>query len=511
MTMNCQICMQGVAKFGFKKEKIKKFCTNCAKTVENCCNLTVKLCEEEECRTSAGYNFRDANGKRFCSAHKQPGMIDKAHPLCIYVDENGTHCEKNPSRGFAGEKAKYCEPHSKFFDNIEIISSGLCKWKNGDEKCFQRASFNIQGKKTGVYCKKHKEENMIFVLSCNKCIEPGCKTRPSYNYLTEKERIYCSKHKKPDMYNIADKRCDFEGCIQMATCNFTDQTKSLYCCTHKLPDMVNIRSKKCEYPYCNTEPSCNVEGETIKRFCAKHKEPGMVNVKNRKCKEAGCRTEASCNFIGETKRLYCCLHRKTGMFDISTKRCKNIEGGYVCETRENKLYDGYCVRCFVGLFPFEKKTRNYKTKELKVCEYIQENFQDFTISFDKVITDGCSKRRPDMYIDMGSHSVIIEVDENQHDTYENICENKRFMQIFTDLGNRPMILIRFNPDEYINDKKEKIKSCWSKSKDGLAIINRNQRDQWQIRLQKLKEAIYYHINNKPQKEIEITRLYFDEL
>ncbi len=34
---------------------------------------------------------------------------------------------------------------------------------------------------------------------------------------------------------------------------------------------------------------------------------------------------------------------------------------------------------------------------------------------DKRVKDGCSKRRPDLFLDMGCHIVIIEVHENKHD------------------------------------------------------------------------------------------------
>lgn len=37
--------------------------------------------------------------------------------------------------------------------------------------------------------------------------------------------------------------------------------------------------------------------------------------------------------------------------------------------------------------------------------------------------------------------------------HSKLFENKRFMEIFNDLGNRLMYLIRFNPDKYYNKKK----------------------------------------------------------
>jgi hypothetical protein len=84
------------------------------------------------------------------------------------------------------------------------------------------------------------------------------------------------------------------------------------------------------------------------------------------------------------------------------------------------------------------------------------------------------------------------------------------MEIFRDLGNRPMCVIRFNPDQYFDENNVLVKSCWSYSKIGLAIINRSKRDEWKKRLEALKIAIQNNIENIPQKEIEITSIYFDK-
>ena len=50
------------------------------------------------------------------------------------------------------------------------------------------------------------------------------------------------------------------------------------------------------------------------------------------------------------------------------------------------------------------------------------------------------------------------------------CENKRIMEISRDLGHRPTVFIRFNPDEYVNGDGLIIKSCWKIHKSGLLNI-----------------------------------------
>ncbi len=111
-----------------------------------------------------------------------------------------------------------------------------------------------------------------------------------------------------------------------------------------------------------------------------------------------------------------------------------------------------------------------------------------------------TKRRPDLFIDLYNCSLIIEIDENQHKNYDTTCDNKRTMEIFTALGNRPIIFIRFNPDNY-----DKQKGIFSFSKDGIIKTN----DNYIPRINKLKECIDFHLNTIPIKEITIVYLFFN--
>ena len=72
-----------------------------------------------------------------------------------------------------------------------------------------------------------------------------------------------------------------------------------------------------------------------------------------------------------------------------------------------------------------------------------------------------------------------------------------------------MILIRFNPDDYVKGK-DKIKSCFSYNKRGLCRVNKKDTDRWNERLSELKNQIDYWIKNKTEKTIEIIHLFYDE-
>ena len=108
----------------------------------------------------------------------------------------------------------------------------------------------------------------------------------------------------------------------------------------------------------------------------------------------------------------------------------------------------YCFRCHCVLHPDEEIPRRFRLKEHVIVDAIKERHgSTLTIICDKKIEGGCSLRRPDLFIDLGSHCIIIEVDENQHRQYE--CEEKRMIDMYEDIGFRKMVFLRFNPDSYV--------------------------------------------------------------
>ena len=154
--------------------------------------------------------------------------------------------------------------------------------------------------------------------------------------------------------------------------------------------------------------------------------------------------------------------------------------------------------------------RNYKTKEKMVIDFVLSKFPDFTWITDKRVQDGCSRRRPDMLLDLGYQVVVVEIDENQHRYYDCSCQNKRLMELSQDVGHRNMIFIRFNPDAYKNERGVIVKSCWSLSKLGIVYLTTNASKEWNARLLSLTDQIEYWCNNRTDKTIETIQLYYDQ-
>jgi len=259
--------------------------------------------------------------------------------------------------------------------------------------------------------------------------------------------------------------------------------------------------------------NCGCEHGLMKKYCKECGGSALCIHEKRKnyCKE--CNGSAICEHGKE--KYYCkecggsqiCKHTK------EKKYCKECGGSALCktplcETFSNPKYYGHCLTCFIHLFPDEPNVRNYKTKEKDVIDRITQTFTSFTWVADKKVQDGCSRRRPDLLLDMGSHIIIVEIDENKHTDYDCSCENKRLMELSQDLQHRPIVFIRFNPDDYTNQDGILVKSCWKLNKLGVMQITKTKQKEWEERIETLKQQIQYWIDNPTEKTIEIIELFY---
>lgn len=207
---------------------------------------------------------------------------------------------------------------------------------------------------------------------------------------------------------------------------------------------------------CNTRASFNYVG-LKPRYCSKCKSEGMINIykKNKKfepkCSNCKMPNNSYYNYKG-LKPRYCIECKEENMIDVKHKHCE------ICKLFQAKQkYNWLCLTCFMWKNPEHIITRKYREKEMFVVNKIKDQYKNYDIRYNQTI-GGCSKRRPDILIELYTHCIIIEVDENQHKNY--ICEEKRINEIYTDLGDRNLVLIRFNPDKYglkppmLNNNKE---------------------------------------------------------
>ncbi len=397
-------------------------------------------CFEINCNIRAYFNYKNEKIPIYCKTHKKDDMVDIKHKKCI------------------------------------------------EENCDIRPIFNYENEKTAIYCSKHKKDDMIDIKH-KKCIKENCDKFPSCNYKNEKIPIYCKTHKKDDMIDIINKRCIEENCDKHPNFNFQNEKISIYCKTHKKDDMIDIKNKKCIEKNCDKHPSCNYKNEKTAIYCSSHKKDDMINIISKRCIEKNCDKHPNFNFQNEKTAIYCSSHKKDDMIDIISKKCNCIS--------DNRIYhNNLCFDCFSGKFPFHKKIKRFKQKEQYIVKMFKEDYKDLNCSFDKQIScNSCTRSRPDIYIDLYHYTLHIEIDENQHNGYS--CENKRMMELFQALGNRPIIFIRFNPDG-----EEKI---FSFDKLGYIKPTKFFKEKYKI----LKEKIDFYLDNKPIKEMTIDYLFYE--
>ena len=534
-------------------------------------NLNGKLLSEKLCGKNANFNFIDCKIKKGirCIEHKVEGMLCINGKICIECKESqasfilpnsnkksATHCGKCidklkvEKKDISHKKCIICNENSAIFGKDKKEFCGNCVKENNldvvnlhHRKCIncnlKEAVFNIEEEKP-LYCGDCKNDNMINIygLKCEECKiktpvynYPGeknkrfcfdCKLegmvnvkdklcekcnikRPSFNYIGRKSAIYCNDCKLNEMININYDLCQIENCNENALYNYEYENKPIFCEKHSEDEMINIINITCLYPSCKKYPCFNFPNETKKLYCTDHKLEGMIDVKHLKCKK--CCNRSSFNYYGEKKPIYCSIHKEDIMINICHPVCKT----HLCGTKVSEKYDGYCMICFINLFPDKPITRNYCTKEIYVRNFILDTFPNYSWITDKKIKDGCSKRRPDLLLDLGYQIIIVEIDENQHINYDSSCEYKRLVDISDDLGNRPIILIRFNPDDYILEDGTKNQSCWSINNKGLCTIKKTYQKEWGNRLNILKEKIIFWltIENKTNDLIKIEHLFFD--
>ena len=332
------------------------------------------------------------------------------------------------------------------------------------------------------------------------CKAIDCTKRSSYGLPDDKTATYCKKHALEGMIDIKNKRCKAIDCTTRPSYGLPDDKKATYCKSHALEGMIDIVSKRCLDPDCTTKPSYGLPDDKKATYCKSHASDDMIDIKHKRCLDPDCTKNPVYGLPDDKRATYCKSHALEGMINIVNKLCETCNS-----TRINPKYNPNCSRCHFYLNPNDPRIRNYKTKEHAYMTAILEKFPQFKL--DKTINGGCSKRRPDGFLDLLTHVIIIEIDENEHKSYDDTCNNRRTMELSQDVGHRPIVFIRLNPDGYTLDGKRMKGSFSLTKKTGeLKVVKK----EFNKRLNLLIESVDHHINTIPDKIISVEYLYFTE-
>jgi len=286
---------------------------------------------------------------------------------------------------------------------------------------------------------------------------------------------------------------DCRECSPQNFCEHNKQKRSCPVCNPKLLCEHDKRKQNC--PECNPKLLC--EHGSRKSDCRECNPKLLCKHDTRKGNCPVCNPKLLCKHGSRKGNCHICSSKN---FCIHCKMIQVKKLRYV-ESLDKKIR--CCARCFYHFYPNDEIPRRFKCKQHYFNEKLIEEFGVNFFQYDKKIKCGCSGRMPDWFIDCYKYSIIIELDEEQH-KYES-CDEKRMMELFTDLGNRPLVLIRINPDKY-KEKTKKRKGCFDFDEKNTLICDEKK---FNKRFNILVEMIKYYIDNEPEKEITMEKLFFD--
>jgi len=278
------------------------------------------------------------------------------------------------------------------------------------------------------------------------------------------------------MINVVDKKCIFENCIKIPNFNLPTETKGIYCSEHKLENMINVKNKNCQYIKCKEQALFGLINKRP-QYCKEHKHDNMINlILENKCSVLDCDDEYN-EILDNIK--YCNKHIPENKLEIVKRLCK------YCDIKEN--IDYVCKDC--------KKIQN--KKEWAIVRYLRTVIDTkFEYNSSKML-QGCSKKRPDIYFELPNHShcVIVEIDEHQHNSYEDSCECARLNEIVNGIGGKSVIVIRYNPDICKNKGKQVIISKSDRIDLLVNTIKNELTKNYNIFTVKIIQVLYIYLDN----------------
>lgn len=424
-----------------------------------------KVCEFDECERIPRYGFDDDIVCR-CSDHREEGMLDQRNVRC-----QAEGCTTQASFGLFKKKPLFCNKHKE--DGMVNVWNKMC----AHEGCTKTVNFGYEDKKP-THCGDHKKEDMKDV-SHKLCEDEGCSVRACWG-LIEQVPFLCSKHGRnyPLAMNVVTGRCEFIGCQKIPSFALPGEQRT-FCKEHKTEEM-SYAGMTCVAEDCSKQPNFGWDGGSA-TFCAEHQIPGMILIYHRPCRASNCNITASYGYENEAM-LWCAFHGKLQepkAVLLNGKRCEHPECSIaaafgmpgserrfcfkhktneminVCEKRAN------CASCglsynLTGLNNMSlccycrADEETHRRKENVVAKLLKANIADFSFIRDSYRIDLLDKAqlryRPDFWLHLDTHILVIEVDEQAHSGREPECEVGRMINIAMSCEGKPVVFIRYNPD-----------------------------------------------------------------
>ena len=150
----------------------------------------------------------------------------------------------------------------------------------------------------------------------------------------------------------------------------------------------------------------------------------------------------------------------------------------------------------------EEVPKRKLAKQRFVTEHLKSAFPNIRWRIDRKIQGGSSSRRPDLIWDFGTFVLIIEIDEDQHKNYDKPDLRLREKELLSDLKGKKLIIIYFNPDEYIDEKRITHPSIFH-VENGEAYPLTGWRERFNVLVKTINEQ------EEPEKRFSRVKLFFD--
>jgi hypothetical protein len=341
-------------------------------------------------------------------------------------------CKQKLTYGFASSSDPIrCKAHRD--PRMIYVLKARCKFPG----CTRIPHFNVPGSTVGLYCGEHRVEEMVN-LNHRRChggpLGQVCMTRPKFNYPNQAGRgVCCAAHKEDGMVDVISDRCADPLCQKRAAYGWNGQLK--YCSAHKLDGMCDSNHRLCTFTGCSIRATFGFPGVRPTR-CFKHSELGQLAHPRRPCEHELCTRIATWGIHSPER---CEFHRTLVDRDLVLKRCAG------CQQPSPVLsVDSCCDLCTTLL----DHVRLRRQREIRAVLDRQSDSLSRYLLYDTRASN-CSGIRPDFLweSESRSHLVIVEVDEDQHRTYDPSCERARMINLTQEL-HVPCVFIRYNPDPY---------------------------------------------------------------
>jgi hypothetical protein len=372
-----------------------------AKSGRVCC---VPACTRRAVSGSGGRCSKH-RGRRRCQEPNCTKRAKGATKRCV-AHGGGKRCRETGCINAARDGSNHCKRHgggtrcqTPGCTTAAVESTNHCKNHGGGWRC-QTSGCTKSARNANGHCTRHG--------GGSRCQEPGC--TKSAQGATDR----CVIHG-------GGTRCQIAGCTNLAR----DASKRCY---------EHGGGRRCE------EAGCARPAAGATDYCTSHGG-------GRRCQETDCTKLA----ISPTDR--CVKHgtarrcQEPGCSKIArtdgTRRCVMHGGGYRCAGC--KLF---CVQSKLGLCSYCDTNRPRQTKEQRVVDFLGRNIAQPISSHDKQIGGNlCLRERPDILYLRPDFALVVEVDENQHEQYDAMCEETRMHNLVSTLA-MPTIFVRYNPDAF---------------------------------------------------------------